>query len=149
MASSFRSLGNYLNSIPGSGVQTGRRDSCGGSNDILTKIAPPPCCACFLVFQLRIRVALGASKAIEPAAGEGFYTLRLGGVSSLQLPLGCVGRCGVSLGRASLPMRAGCQFSATSLGVCVKDKIVCPMGEYSRCSSEQNLFLVRDTIFKG
>lgn len=40
MASSFHSLGNYLNSIPGSGVQTGRRDSCGGGNDILPNIAP-------------------------------------------------------------------------------------------------------------
>lgn len=113
------------------------------------RLPPPPHCACTLFFRLRISVALGASKAIKPAAGGGCYTLRLGGINPLHSPLGCVGLCGVFLGRALLPMRAGCQFSATSLGVCVKDKIVCPMGEYSQRSSKQNLFLVRDTIFKG
>jgi hypothetical protein len=94
-------------------------------------------------------VALGASKVIKPAAGGDCNTLRLGGVSPPQSPLACMGSCGVFQGRASLPMRAGCQLSATSLGVCVKDKIVCPMGGYSQHSSKQNLFLVRDTIFKG
>lgn len=100
-------------------------------------------------FKTEDGVALGASKAIKPAAGGGCKTLRLGGVSSPQSPLGCAGHCGAFLGRAPLPMRAGCQFSATSLGLCVKGKIVCPMGEYSQRSSKQNLFLVRDTIFKG
>lgn len=94
-------------------------------------------------------MALGASKVIKPAAGGDCNTLRLGGVSPPQSPLACMGSCGVFQGRASLPMRAGCQLSATSLGVCVKDKIVCPMGGYSQHSSKQNLFLVRDTIFKG
>lgn len=93
-------------------------------------------------------MAPGASKATKPDA-DGLCHLWAGCQLPFQSPLGCVGSCGVSLGRASLPVRACCQFSVTSLGVCVKDKIVCPMGEYSQHSSKQNLFLVRDTIFKG
>lgn len=100
----------------------------------------------FLVF--RLRVAPGAFKATKIDA-DGQYHLQAGCQLPSLSPLGCAGHCGVSLGKASLSVRAGCQFSATSLRVCVKDKIVCPMGEYSRHCSRQNLFLVRDTIFKG
>ena len=42
-------------------------------------------------FKTEDGVALGASKAIKPAAGGGCKTLRLGGVSSPQSPLGCAG----------------------------------------------------------
>lgn len=107
-------------------------------HSVCISLTMPP----FSVF--RLRVAPRASKATKLDA-DGQCHLQAGCQLRSQSSLGC----GVSLGKASLPVRAGCQFSATSLGVCVKDKIVCPMGEYSRHSSRQNLFLARDTIFKG